>query len=294
MLSLCLLAACTPAATGTPAVASEISPTETASLVTQAPATRQSTAGVTSTAIIQAETPRPPEATPAPSATPQLSPVLSAAAIQLLSPGPLSMVLSPVNLRGYILPGYRNMIRVELIGEDGRLVFRKLMQVYTEYKWAYFTVEIPFETRAAAELGRLQVSTEDEHGNTTALLGVHLLLQPQGYAEINPPGNLDERCTLFTPLAGMDANGGILEVSGQYQPLNTQPLILELVDASGSILANSWVTIPETNDGSPVAFGVELVYGVDEPTPVLLVARQWDARIAGNMYLFSRPMVLNP
>jgi hypothetical protein len=239
-------------------------------------------------------TPLPPTATIKPSATPQLSPVLSSAVIQILSPGPLSKVLSPITMRGYIIPGKRSLITVELYGEDDRLIFRKLMNVFTEFKWAYFSLDIPFETHAAAELGRLQVSTEDEQGNTIALLAVHLLLQQDGFAELNPPGNLEERCTLLTPLAGMEANGGTLSVGGQFRPFNTQPLILELISEDGSIVANKWITIPEATGDTPMPFSADLIYSVDAATSARLVVRQFDDRINGNMYLLSQPILLNP
>lgn len=262
------------------------------------PTVTSRTPTATSTAVETLPTeiiPTMPGITPfTPTATPQLSPALSAAAIQILSPGPMSLLVSPVTARGYIIPGARNMMTVELIGEDERLIFRKLMRLYTDYKWAYFELEIPFETHAAAELGRLQISTEDENGITTALMAVHVLLQPEGNAEINPPGDLSERCSLLTPRPEMEANGGVLAVGGSYRTFNQQPLIIELIDVQGVILASRWVDLSQAEGGSTILFSEELMYSVEEPTAARLVLRQFDGRIDGNMYLFSQPILVNP
>ncbi|KAF0107965.1 MAG: Uncharacterized protein FD146_1263 [Anaerolineaceae bacterium] len=301
-LTLLLLAACAPQATPEPAPDLAPAPGGTGTAVTAAPS-EPVLPGPSSAAPTSAPsaTPEPTLVFPTllpvtlePSATPQLSPALSSAAIQILSPGPLSKVRTPIRMRGYVLPGARNMIRVELYGEDGRLIFRKLTPVFTEFKWAYFTMDIPFETRAAAELARLQVSTDDENGSAVALLSVHLLLLSEGYEELNPPGSLDERCTLLIPLAGATASGGTLAVAGEYRPYNTQPLIVELVTADGAIVANRWFAVPAGAEGGLMPFSADLAYSVDAPVAARLVVRQRDDRINGNIYLFSQPVILNP
>jgi hypothetical protein len=301
-LTLLLLAACAPQATPEPTPDLAPATGEAGLTVTAAPSepvlpgpsSAAPTSGPSATPEPMLVLPTPLPVTLEPSATPQLSPALSSAAIQILSPGPLSKVLTPIRMRGYVLPGYRNMIRVELYGEDGRLIFRKLAPVFTEFKWAYFTMDIPFETRAAAELARLQVSTEDENGGTVALLAVHLILLSEGYEELNPPGSLNERCTLLLPLAGATASGGTLTVAGEFRPFNTQPLIVELVTADGAIVANRWFAVPAGAEGGLMPFSADLTYSVETTIVARLVVRQVDDRISGNIYLFSQPVTLAP
>jgi hypothetical protein len=298
LLVLILLTACaskgTPPALPTPD-AVPVASTPTATLPGTSPATPTPEPSATPEQALVFPTPLPPALTLEPTATPERSPALSSAVIQILAPGPLSRVLTPIRLRGYIIPGDRSMIHVELYGEDGRLIFRKLMPVYADiFKWAYFTLDIPFETRAAAELARLDVGTDDRKGNTVALLAVQLLLQPEGFEEINPPGNLDERCTLLTPLAGTTASGGKLSVAGEYRPFNARPLIVELMSADGGILASQWFSVPTGANSSPMTFSTDLAYSVEAQTSARLVVRQLDERIIGNMYLFSQAVILNP
>jgi hypothetical protein len=230
-----------------------------------------------------------------PSATPQLSPALSSAAIQILTPGPMSRVLSPISLHAYVIPGYGSKVRVELYGEDGRLIYRKILSVYTDvFKWAYLSLDISFSTRAAAELARLQISTEDAGGNVIALGATHLLLIQDGYEEITPSGIMNERCVFYTPTGSATIVGGILAVSGTYFPFNTQPLILELVGEDGSILGSQWVEVPANSASISFNFNAGITYSVSAQTPAYLVARQFDERINGLMYLYSQPVILLP
>lgn len=301
-LTLFLFAGCGPKPTSTPV------PTATSTLVTDTPAPPNlpgpDTGLVTLTPsatpyptieIPTLEYPTPMPSNAEPSATPQLSPALSSAVMQVLSPGPMSKVLSPIRLRAYVIPGYGSKVRVELFGEDGRLIFRKLMYAYTDlFKWAYLSVDIPFETRAAAELARLQIAAEDANGVTVALTSVHLLLTPQGFEEITPPGILNERCIFFAPVASATISGGTLVATGTYLPFNIEPLILELVADNGTIVGSQWLEVPSASVSGPIPFNAEIAYTVDAQTPAYLVARQFDDRINGMMYLFSQPVVLNP
>ena len=232
-----------------------------------------------------------PTETSAPALTPEPS---SSAAIQILTPGPLSKLLSPIKLQGYVIPGYDNLVRIELYGEDGRLLARQLLRLYTSGKWAYLAIDIPFEVQAAAEVARLQISTQDLYGRASALNSVHLLLLSAGFAEINPPGNLDERCMLDTPSPGTRISKGTLTVSGQMRPFNSQPLVIELVTSSGAVVGSNMIAIQPTPDDNYIPYEADISYNITAATWVRLTIRQSDDRIGGTMYLFSREVYLNP
>jgi len=260
---------------------------EPAALPTPTPTPPTPTA--TSAPLLSADEtfPLPPEPLQAPSTAPE-------AAIQILAPGPMSSVRSPIRLRGYLVPGYKNRVHVELIGEDGRLLGRHLLYVYTSQRLAYFALEIPFEIKGVSQLARLQVSTEDEAGRTKALSAVRLLLLSSGYEDINPPGDLKERCVLLTPAPGETIHGGVVLVTGYARPLDDLPLILELLGDQGQAIVSRLASLPpaEANGYSP--FAVEMPYHVSEPLPVQLVVRQLDGRIGGTMYLYSQEITLAP
>jgi hypothetical protein len=294
LLTFVLLAGCGPKVTPFPA------PIVTLDVVTDTPTLTGSETGSptpepTSTPLPTPVFPTLIPSTLEPSATPQLSPALSSAVIQILSPGPMSTVLSPIRLRAYVIPGYDNKVHVEMYGEDDRLIYRKLMYVYSDvFKWAYLSVDIPFTIRAAAELARLQITAEDTNGNMIALAATHLLLTPEGYEEITPSGILNERCVFITPASSATVSGGTVAVAGTYFPFNTEPLILELVADNGTIVGSQWLTVPSALGNVPLSFNAEIIYSVDTQTQAYLVARQFDDRINGMIYFFSQLIVLNP
>jgi hypothetical protein len=251
----------------------------------------------TATESIPTETPLPLptfDLSPTLAATDVPQPTADAGAIQIYAPGPLSKIVSPVAFYGYAIPGYGNKGNVELYGEDGRLLASQLLQLNTAYKWAYFSWALPFEVKAAGELGRLTMSIKDQYGRVTALYSVHLLLLSEGFSIVNPPGNLRERCVIEQPVAGRRISGGSLTVAGKIRPFTSQPLALELVRRDGSVIDSQMVAISPAPDNSYVPFSVDLPYSISGGTWALLVVRQPDQRIAGTMYLYSQEIFLNP
>ncbi len=206
----------------------------------------------------------------------------------------MSQVTSPVHFYGYAVPGYNDKGLIQLHGEDGSLLASEVLQLNTAYKWAFFSWSLPFEVRGAGELGRLSLSTRDQYGRLTALQSVHLLLLPDGFEIINPPGSLAERCVIESPVAGKRISGGTVTVSGEMQPYNSLPLVVELVARDGSSLGTSLVSIGSGQVGTFIAFQVDIPYSVTTYTPVLLTVYQNDDRIGGTMYLYSQEIYLNP
>jgi len=231
---------------------------------------------------------------PAPTAThtPTPGPVAPSPEIQILAPGPMSKVTSPIILKSYIRPGANGKIQVELLGEDGRLLARDLF--YREsvlVEGAYVRLEIPFETRAAAELGRLQISTKDEFGRPLEITSVHLLLLSLGDANITPGDSPYARSAIFYPKKKDVILGGTLPIIGEIQAFNDLPVILELLDEEGKTLGLRTLSLTA---GSREIFETSITYKVDEQTPARLLIRQADKRFEGNVYLHSQEVILNP
>ncbi len=180
--------------------------------------------------------------------------------IQFLSPGPLSMIVSPVRVYGYAVPGYDNKGTLELYGEDGHLLASKLLQLNTPYKWANFYWEMSFDINSVGELGRLTLSTQDEYGRVNAVNSVHLLLLAEGPSIINQPGDLKERCVIEQPAAGQRLSGGVLTVVGKMRPYNNLPLTLELVGRDGRVIGTQAVAIVPVTGDEAIPFRVDMHY----------------------------------
>lgn len=233
------------------------------------------------------ETPVPPTLAPTETFTP--SPSAPGAQVEILAPGPMSKIISPLQLRMNILVGGSELVQIELLGEDGRLLARSLERVPSRN--VYISLKIPFEVRAAAEFGRLTVSTKDEYGQLQSVASVHVLLLSVGSDDITPVNDPSERLVLYTPEAKGEVGGGEVAVEGRFQPFNDLPVIMELITQDGKTAGLRVLTF---NGDASQAFSTTIPYKVSEPTPARLVVRQDDTRISGLFYLYSQEIVLLP
>ena len=190
-----------------------------------------------------------------------------------------------------IVAGRSEKVQIDLYGEDGRLLARNVKRVPTSGKGVDQQIKIPFEIRAAAEVGRITVSTFDKAGRVEALNSVRVLLLSSGTNEITPPGNPSEPVRVFAPLLEEPVSGGVLNVRGDIWPFNLESVIFELLGPDGKSMGLRILTINELN---PQLFETTLAYKVTEPTLARLTIRQDDDRIDGFFYVYSQEILLNP
>jgi hypothetical protein len=244
-------------------------------------------------ALVPTETPTPADTlTPVPTDTPTPSPSAPNAQISIQVPGPMSKVTSPLFLRMQIVSGASELVQIDLQGEDGRLLARKLERVPSWPGGYYVSLKIPFEIQAAAEVGRITISTKDGFGRVQSLLGMRVLLLSVGADEITPEGDSSERAVFYDPpKKDAVAQGGVLNVDGRYLPFNDQPVVLELLDTEGKTLGLRLLDFAGTD---AQLFTTTIPYKVSEPTQAQLVLRQDDDRLDGLIYLYSQEILLNP
>ncbi len=230
--------------------------------------------------------------TPLPTDTPTPSPSAPSAQISIQVPGPMSKVTSPLFLRMQIVSGGSELVQIDLQGEDGRLLARKLERVPSWPGGYYVSLKIPFEVHAAAEVGRITISTKDGFGRVQSLLGMRVLLLSVGAEEITPEGDSSERAVFYEPpRKDAVAQDGVLSVDGRYLPFNDQPVILELLDTEGRTVGLRVLDFAGTDEQ---LFTTTIPYKVSEPTQAQLVLRQDDDRLDGLIYLYSQEILLNP
>ena len=247
----------------------------------------------TSTAI-PTDTPVPPPSSSIPIVTlvPTAAPEAPRPSIYILSPGEMSKVVSPIILKSYVRPGAKGQIQVELLGEDGRLLTRRsIRRESILVEGAYISTEIPFETRAAAEIGRVQISTKDEFGRPLEIASIHLLLLSVGENDINIGDAPYARAVFFYPTTKTEIYGGTLPIIGEMQAYNANPVILELLDEDGKTLGLRTLSLTA---GSREYFETSILYKVEEQVEARLVIRQADEDFEGRVYLHSQIVSLNP
>jgi len=237
--------------------------------------------------------PPTPTLTPVPTITftPTGIPPAPEALIRIEAPGEMSLLVSPLQLRLFVVAGETGIVQIALYGEDGRLLNRILERILSVPPTAgYLSMKIPFEVRTA-ELARLEVSTKDRAGRVEALTSIHLTLLPVGLSQVNQPAPPFERAAIYSPEPEAAVFGGILLVEGAMWPLNDTPVIIELQDDKGKILM---VRQLDLRGDTYIPFSTTLPYTVFEPTRARLSIRQVDDRFDALVYLYSLLVTLNP
>jgi hypothetical protein len=230
--------------------------------------------------------------TSAASATPTAGPAIPLAAIQIRAPGPMSRVVSPLQVQILVVAGDSKRVEVDLFGEDGSLLGRTLRIVAGSAGGDPLTVKIPFEIRAAGENGFIQVSTKDLKGRVQSLSTLEILLLSSGTSQINPAGNtIYERVVLPKLSSGADISGGVLNLEGQVLPYNRQPIIIQLLTNDGK---NQWLRVLTTTGTDWQSFDTTVPFRVNAPTPARLYFTQADDVLSTQAYIYSQEILLNP
>ena len=217
------------------------------------------------------------------------------ATIQIISPGSASRVASPILLRTLLNTGPKGLVRIELFGEDGRLLMREV-SVYTESlsKVVSLAKKLEYIISAVAEAGRLQVNVEDEFGRNLAVASVDLVLLSMGEADLNPPGDQAENIVIDLPEANTLIQGGTLRVSGRARLRSEQPLRIELQTSDGKIIGARQVAVAPTPGSSYGTFTVDVPFTIYEPSRVRLLVWEPGDRIPGIVHLSSLEIMLSP
>lgn len=225
------------------------------------------------------------------------TPTPPAAYFRIRSPGSYSRIVSPIELYADALIGEDGYLNINLIGEDSRFIVRQALD-FRFYRRQRITTdqEIPFEIPAAGETARLEISSIDPFGRIVGLASVELVLLKIGNSEIYQEVNPLEPYDIRSPAVDSIQQGGVVFVSGLARPVNDTPIIIELIDETGTIVGSAQFE-PGTPSGghSHIAFNVPVTYTVSTATPVRLTMRQEsNTRIPGTVALRSILITLEP
>ncbi|MFN8382870.1 MAG: hypothetical protein U0V02_13060 [Anaerolineales bacterium] len=221
------------------------------------------------------------------------------AQIRFLSPGPASSVVSPIILQMEVVSGESEVIQVDLLGEDGRVLYRDLDKVTRNEKGIYRRFELRFEIRAVSEAGYIRVSSKDDFGRLQVLNTMPVLLYSVGTNQINPTGNMIyERIMIEGMKEKANFYAGEVGLKGRIWPFNDQPMVVELVLPNGSPISSR---ILNFNGIDTQSFETTLPYKVTEPTLARLTFKQEnpllgvvDSELQKYIYVYSIEVMLNP
>lgn len=217
------------------------------------------------------------------------------AKIQFINPGALSKVISPIELHVFLLPGDSGRARVELFGENGRLMYRKLF-VFNNQPGVQTNLraEIDFEIKGVAETATFVVSVDDAYGRIKTLAAQEVILLSIGDTDINPPGDLLEPIVIQEPTPKVLVQGGALIVSGLVRTASDQPLLVELVATDGRVIGNRLAATSPEPEGGHRLFAAEVPFKVLSPTWVRVTVSEWSYKLGGPVHLSSEEVLLAP
>ncbi|MGD2156898.1 MAG: hypothetical protein PVG32_08505 [Anaerolineales bacterium] len=232
-------------------------------------------------------------AEPSPTSPPQVE--IPFATIQIIRPGPLSKVASPIELHAFLRTGYGGRATVELLGEDGRLMYRQIFILNSvSNAQVNLLTEIEYEIAGVAETARLVISTHDAQGRLLALTSEDLILLSMGEADINPGGDLLETIVIQQPSLNRLVQGGELIVSGLARPVSDQPMLVELIASDGRVVGSRLAAVSPSPQGNHSLFATEVPYEVSAPTWVRLTVSERGVRLPGVIHLSSVEVLLSP
>ena len=246
------------------------------------------------------ETETPIPETPLPTVTPTFEPGFTDfAQVRFISPGPMSSLVSPIKLQVLIVSGQSEIVRVELLGEDGRVLQRGLERVKRDPNGGnYRSFDLAFEIRAVSEKGYIRISSKDDHGRIQVLNTMPVLLYSVGTNQINPVGNMIYERVMYEGLKNEDeVHGGVVNIKGRFWPFNTQPVFLELLLPNGEAISSRVLDFKGVDTES---FETTLPYKVTEPTLVRLSIHQDNPDFASDpdlgkyVYVHTMELMLYP
>ncbi len=227
--------------------------------------------------------------------TPISSTRIPYADIQFLSPGDLSKVTSPIQLHAFLLPGDSGRATIELFGEDGRLMYRKLFVFSSPPgEQANLRTEIDFEIEGVAETATLVVRTDDSYGRMKSAASCTIILLAMGDSDINPAGDHLAPIVIQEPVAKVLVQGGKLMVSGLIRTNSDQPLLVELVTTEGKVIGSRLAGIVPGRAGDYRLFATELTFSVDAPTWVRVTVTERKNGNSTPLQLTSLEVLLSP
>lgn len=229
--------------------------------------------------------------TPTPSPTPRLP----MSVLRIYKPGAYSRLASPFTIEGAVVTGPGGKIFLELIGEDGRMISQDVLRFGMADGLRFgIAPEVKFEIGAVAEAARLQMRTENTHGQTIALSSVNVILLSLGDPELTGTFPAYEPYVIQSPRADTEISGGVLMIQGSVRPVNESPILVELRTEDGALLGSTQFDAEMAAENTNTPFEIAVPYTVQESTHALLIFKQTGDRIPGIVALTSTTLWLKP
>jgi hypothetical protein len=213
----------------------------------------------------------------------------------ILSPGPGSVVTSPVTVSGIADPTFEQTIVVRIFTIDGTelALVPTIIQADLGNRGP-FSVEIPFAIGADTN-GFIQVFVQSARdGGIYHLETVGVMLSASGPASVVAAPAYPEQIYIEVPAMGQIIAGGIVQVSGFALASFEQTLVIEVYDQIGSLVGSKPIMTSAPDIGLPGPFNDTVTYVVAGSGPGRIVVRDPSVAFSGNYHISSVEVTLAP
>jgi hypothetical protein len=213
----------------------------------------------------------------------------------ILSPGPGSVVTSPVTVSGVADPTFEQTIVVRIFSIDGAELALEPTIIQADLGMrGPFSVDVPFAVASDIN-GFIQVYVQSARdGGTTHLETVSVLLSAAGPANIVPAPAYPEQIFIQTPTLGQTVSGGSVYVSGFALASFEQTLVIDVYDQNGTLVGSKPIMTNAPDLGLPGPFGDTVTYVVASSGPGRIVVRDPSVAYVGDYHLSSVEVTLAP
>ncbi|MFO7697062.1 MAG: Gmad2 immunoglobulin-like domain-containing protein [Anaerolineae bacterium] len=252
-------------------------------------------------------TPRPATATPlsptvalAPTVTVSVAPTApldprGEEVIVISQPDNGSRVTSPVRVEGLGGPTFEQNLGVRLLLDDGTVlaVVGVTIDADLGQRGAY-ALDLPFSVSEERQ-GFIQVfDASARDGGILHLTSVGVTLLPSGAPDVRVAQPAPERIAIFLPAPGATVRGGSVHVEGYALAGFEQTLLVEVLDARGTVVGGTPVMVQAPDLGQPGPFSADVAYVVSVGGPGRVVVRDVSPAHGGDAHVASAGVNLQP
>jgi len=192
--------------------------------------------------------------------------------VAITQPGQGAEVLAPIVAQARLNGDAGRWLRLELFGNDERLLSRRLMELADVSGYpGSLALELDYEVRQPAERGWLRLVILDEHLRLLAVDSLELNLLSEGRTKASPSSDIAPDIVIQSPAMHSRVSGGVVQVSGTIAAGVELPLRVQLVDADGKVVGQRLAGGKLQNGREITVFSADVSYLVSKPTAVRLL-----------------------
>jgi len=206
-----------------------------------------------------------------------------------------SRVTSPVRIEGTADPTFEQNLGVRLLLDDGTVLTVVGTTIAADMgQRGDYALDLAFSVSEERQ-GFIQVfDASARDGGIRHLNSVAVTLLPSGVPEVRVAVPGPERIAIFQPAPGDTLNGGSVHVEGFALASFEQTLVIEVLDADGTVVGGGPVMVQAPDLGQPGPFSADIGYMIGAGGPGRVVVRDISPAHGGDSHLASVEITLRP